>query len=210
MPAPDSCEAVSACRLTGHSYAVGGMHVTNPRRHRDFLGESMTTFEIVRDLVLLALGLFGAALSIFNYVQAERREKRSVRVVMKTIMPTYFDGSIGAPHIQIEATNVGHRPVAITGISIMTPNGGRLVSMDGSSFPGVPDSALPATLGDGQSAQKTYAYIDVAQALARSGQETKVTLTPVAEDSSGGIHTGTPWEISADDMERNSGPISSR
>ncbi|MEO5807883.1 hypothetical protein [Devosia sp.] len=170
----------------------------------------MTAFEVIRDLVLLALGVFGAALSIFNYVQADRRERRTMRVAMNTVMPTYFDGTIGNPYVQIEATNTGHRPIAVTTMYILVPGGGKLVSMAGSTFPGVPDTGLPVTLTDGQSATKTYAYIDVARALSKSGRSTMVTLTPVAEDSSGGMHKGKPWTTSADEIERQSGPISSR
>lgn len=169
----------------------------------------MTAFEITRDLILLGVGLFGAGLSIFNYFQTKDRDRRKMRITMGTAMPTYPDGTIGRPHAQIEATNIGQRPITVSNIYIEVPNNGRMFPIDGNGFPGVPDTMLPATLSDGDTAHRCYAYIDIAQALQSSGRDATVTLTPVAEDSAGGVHKGEPWTTSPSELIKVGRPIKS-
>lgn len=48
----------------------------------------MTNFEISRDVILLALGLFGTGLSIFNYVDAKAKDRRQLKVTLSSAIPT--------------------------------------------------------------------------------------------------------------------------
>lgn len=167
----------------------------------------MTTFEITRDLILLGLALFGAGLSVFNFFHARERERRKVRVCMNTVTPAYDDGTVGRPHARIEATNIGHRDVTVTNIYIELPNGGKMFAMTRDGLPGVRDTALPITLSDGDVAYFHAAYVDLAEALLSSGRDESLPLTPVAEDTSGGIHRGKPWKISAAELFSIGQPI---
>jgi hypothetical protein len=60
---------------------------------------------------------------------------------------------------------------------------------------GMADTSLPITLSDGQSAQLFQSYRDIGQALLKHGRTGKTKLTPICEDSSGGIHRGEHWDV---------------
>lgn len=155
----------------------------------------MTNFEVARDVILLALGLFGTGLSIFNFIDAKAKDKRQVRVTRSTAIPTYHDGSMGLTYAKLEATNIGLRDVTVTSLFIETSGGGRMTSFESGVFPGVQDTVLPVLLSDGNSAFRFYAYRDIGEALVRSGRTGKQKLTPVCEDSSGTQHRGQPWDL---------------
>jgi hypothetical protein len=155
----------------------------------------MTTFEVVRDVLLLGLGLFGAGLSIFNYLDAKSKDQRKIRVTLSTAIPTYQDGSLGLTYAKLEATNVGSRDVVVSSMFIEATPTGRLTAFDNGAFPGIADSTLPTALSDGRSAHRFYAYRDIGEALIKSGRTGKQIITPVCEDSSGAKHRGTPWEV---------------
>ena len=82
----------------------------------------MTTFEIVRDAVLLAISVFGAGLSVFNYWEAKQKDRRQIKVVMSTITPVYGN-SLGPSHAKLEATNIGHRHVTVKSLYVELANG---------------------------------------------------------------------------------------
>lgn len=169
----------------------------------------MSTFEIARDVILLALALFGAGLSVFNYFQAKGRDRRKLLVKLSTAVPTFDDGRIGRPYARVEVTNIGHRAVTVSNLYIEVPNGGRMFPMDDHGLAGIPDTQLPVTLGDGDTAYRHYAYTEIAQALEASDRPGNVTLTPVADDTAGGVHRGEPWETTAADMFTQGRPIRS-
>ncbi|RWX74437.1 hypothetical protein EPK99_24960 [Neorhizobium lilium] len=160
----------------------------------------MTTFEVVRDVLLLGLGLFGTGLSIFNYIDAKSKDKRQIRVTLSSAIPTYHDGSLGLTYAKLEATNVGSRDVVVSSMFIEASRGGRLTSFEQGVFPGVADTILPTPLSDGHSAHRFYAYRDIGEALIGSGRTGKQTITPVCEDSSGAQHRGEPWEVTPEEL----------
>lgn len=155
----------------------------------------MNNFEIARDVILLALGLFGTGLSIFNYVDARAKNKRQIKVTLSTAMPAYGDGTVGLTYAKVEATNIGHRDVVITSLFLESSEGGRLTTFEIGVFPGIPDTRLPIVLTDGHTAHRFYAYRDIGEVLRNSRRNGKQKITPVCEDSSGGIHRGKSWDI---------------
>lgn len=148
----------------------------------------------IRDVVLFALAIYASLLSSLNFFQARRKDRRSVRVVASTVMPTYGP-KVGPPYMKIEAVNDGHRTVTITVISLQLPNKSRLWSFMPTSIPAFPDTSLPAQLNEGDVAHKTIPYAAVGEALIRQGFGTKVRLTPVCEDTLGSHYYGEAWEI---------------
>jgi hypothetical protein len=108
-----------------------------------------------------------------------------------TAIPTDGRGRLGPCYACIEATNVGHRVVNVTGIHFQLEDGRNLVQMINENPPGFRDTQLPATLSDGESAKVYMAYRDLAAAFQDSHCSTKVF--PVRNDSAGGVHKGKPW-----------------
>lgn len=160
-----------------------------------------TTLSLAKDAVLFLLAIYGAVLSTFNWRQAVRKDKRVVDVRRSTAMPTY-GAKVGPFYARITATNIGHRPVTVTTISLELAGSARLAVLAGGGLPGVPDTQLPATLSDGQSAQVYFSYAEVGEALMRSGRTAKTKLTPVCEDSAGGTYRGEPWEVDPREIMR--------
>lgn len=158
-------------------------------------------WSVVRDVILFLVAIYGAALSTFNWRQAVRRERRLVRVTMATKMVTYSDGSLGPPFAQIEAANIGHRPVTIDSLFIELPGGKRMFATSHDAFP-ERDSRLPIELGDGGTVRLYMPYADIGNALHSAGIRGEVNLTPAASDSAGGTHRGTPWKTSGEALLR--------
>ena len=163
--------------------------------------EEWPTYSI-KDVLLFLLAVYGAVLSTFNWRQAVRREKRTINVKMSTAMPTFEDGHVGPCFAMIEATNSGHRTVTITTLALELPTGARMFATTPNSFPGRPDTALPANLSDGQSAYLYLSYQDIAGALIQSGRNERTKVIPVCEDSVGGVYKGNPWEVDPDEFSR--------
>jgi len=156
----------------------------------------------VKDVLLFLLAVYGAALSTFNWRQSVRKERRSITVNMSTAMLALSDGSIVPDFLEVKATNNGHRSVTVVTLTIETPAGERLYRMTRDGYPGMVDTPLPVSLSDGQSARLFLAYQDIAAALIRKGHVKKTKITPVCEDSSGGIHRGAPRRIDPPEFSR--------
>lgn len=158
---------------------------------------------VAKDIGLFAIAAYGAALSTFNWRQAARRDKRSLDIRIRTAMPTY-GARLGPPWACIDATNSGSRPVTVHVLTFALPDGRRLFSMAGNGFPGLESTPLPATLPYGGTATAVMSYGDIAAALRSAGHDGIVSLTPVAEDSVGGIHRGARLEVNILEFERMS------
>lgn len=149
--------------------------------------------EPYKDLVLFVVAIYAAGLSTWNLRQALRKDRRQIRVTQGTAMPT-FNGRVGNAWADIQATNVGQRPVTITRLGLIVKGGGQIVSLEGRP-PGLQDTPLPTTLTDGQTARAFLAYRDIGEALLRNGITGKATLVAVCEDSTGKTHRGEKWEV---------------
>jgi hypothetical protein len=148
----------------------------------------------IKEFILFLLAIYGAALSTFNWRQNVRKVRRMVEVKMSTAMLAY-ENCLGAPIAQIEVTNVGHRDVTISRIAIELPDKARLFTRTSHSIPGMPDTSLPVTLSDGESARLYYSYEDIGTALIDSGRTKKIKITPVCENSAGDVYKGNSWEV---------------
>ena len=157
--------------------------------------DELPQFATVRDVVIFLLAIYGAGLSTFNLRQAMRREKRRVMVKFNTMVPTYADGSLGERYASIEATNVGHRVVRIETIGWSLPGNRHMFPTVRNSFPGMPDTDLPASLEDGDTARLIMSYADIAGALSDGGYTGTVEITPYCKDTTGKTHTGKPWQF---------------
>ena len=159
------------------------------------------TFTITKEGVLFALAIYGAVLSTWNLISALLKNQRAVRVTTNNKIPVY-NGELGAPWAHIEATNIGQRAVTITMLAFELEGGGRLFNLYKASPPGMEDTVLPITLTDGQTARLHQAHADIAQALMTKGLTGKCKLTPICEDSAGGIHRGEAWDVDPKELVR--------
>lgn len=160
-----------------------------------------TWFPVARDVVLFVIAIYGAVLSTFNWRQAVKKDRREITVSASTAMPTYGD-QLGPPYAKLEAVNTGHRVVTVKTLTFETASGARLAPMLTDRFPGMPDTKLPASLSDGQSAHLLLPYSDVAEALMGNGQTGKTKLTPVCVDSADNVYRGEPWEVDPQEFMR--------
>jgi hypothetical protein len=156
---------------------------------------------VTKELILFGLAIYGAVLSTWNLIKAIRKDRRAVRVTADSRIPA-ANGQAGATWAHIEATNVGQRPVTITVITLELEGGGRLFNMHNANHPGMEDTALPITLTDGQTARLHQAYANIGQALMSKGLTGKSKITPICEDTAGGIHRGKAWHVDARELVR--------
>jgi hypothetical protein len=152
------------------------------------------TFTVTKEGVLFALAIYAAILSTWNWISAIRKDRRAVRVTVGTKMPV-ANGNAGAAWAHIEVTNIGQRPVTITMIAFEVEDRGRMFNMQSAGHPGMENTPLPITLADGHTARLHQAYADIGQALMARGLMGKSKITPVCEDSAGGIHRGEVWPV---------------
>lgn len=160
------------------------------------------TFSVAKDVLLGLVAAYGAILSTLNWRQAARKDRRTITVELGSAIPTYNDGRTGRSFARIQATNTGQRSVTITTLALELPGGARMVSMSPNGFPGMPDTSLPTTLSDGQSAFLYFSYEDIGGSLIRSGRTNTIKVTPVCEDSAGGIYRGEAWDVNPQEFAR--------
>lgn len=157
----------------------------------------MTTFEIIRDLGLLTIGGFGAILSLVNYYHLKAKDRKKVKVRVRTVMVTYETGKIGEPYLEIMAINNGHRPINIENISLELGKGRSLQYMYPDTGSPFEDSRLPTLLGDGDSVKKFYKYHHVDETIRDLKFWWWARVTPYATDAEGIRHKGEPikWKL---------------
>jgi hypothetical protein len=114
---------------------------------------------VVKDGLLALLAIYGAILSTFNWRQASRKDRRELIVCASTAVPPYATGVLGKALAKIEATNTGYRAVTVKTLAFELPNRNRMFTRP-NAIPGLSDTALPATLVDGQPAHVYMSYGD--------------------------------------------------
>lgn len=159
-------------------------------------------FATVKDVVLFALAIYAAGLSTWNLRQSFLKDRRRLLITAGSAIPTYDNGAMGNTWANIQATNIGLRPVTVTFLAFELATGGRLIRMTHEAFPGMADTPLPAVLADGQTARHLLAYRDIGEALVSHGITGKTKITPVCEDSAGTTHRGEAWEVDPHEMMR--------
>jgi hypothetical protein len=156
---------------------------------------SWLTWSGIKDILLFLLALYGAALSTFNLLQSIHKDRRQIMIGLRTIIPAFADGQTGKCFAILNATNAGHRPVTVTTLALELPTGQNLFPSPINAFPGHPNTLLPATLSDGQSAHASVSYSDMATALLQHGMHEKIKIIPICYDSTDQIYKGEPWEV---------------
>ena len=150
----------------------------------------------LKDLALFSLAIYAALLSTINWRRAQNNDQIEEFAESKIIVSA---GSIivfrGPAYAQVTAVNAGNDPVTVMLLTFEAPGGTRLQLFEQDELPGKPDTALPATLNEGQSAKMTVSYRDIAQALHNNDQVGVVNLTPICVDSAGAVYRGDPWEV---------------
>lgn len=152
-----------------------------------------------KDILLLILAVWGAALSTFNWWSARSKESRQIKVSLTTKIPTYTSGEMGTTFACVEAVNVGHRPVKIDYLAIELPDGRTLLPMFHNELPGMPNTKLPVILGDGESAILAYPYSEIGHGLRRAHVE-RTHIYPIATDTAGNKHRGKAWKVTAKEL----------
>jgi hypothetical protein len=152
-----------------------------------------------KDLVLLALALYGAILSSINWRHSIRKDARRIKVVIGTVTPTY-DSRLGPSYAKVEAINGGHRPVMIDILTLELPSGARLFTPYSAGIVGLESTRLPASLLDGETAQYVVSYEEIGRALRSHGLGRGTKLTPVCVDAAGDVYKGKPWEVDPDEL----------
>ncbi len=150
----------------------------------------------LKDLALFALAIYAALLSTINWRRAQNNEEleefRGSKIIVSAGSLLVFRGPAYA---QVTAVNAGNDPVTVMLLTFEAPGGARLKLFDQGEAPGKPDTTLPVTLNEGQSAKMTVPYRDIAQALHNNDQVGVVNVTPICVDTTGAVYRGEPWEV---------------
>lgn len=159
----------------------------------------MTKFEIIRDLVLLSLGVVGTGLSLYNLFELRGRGMRRVRVFSETAMHTFDNGEIGPPFLKVIAANSGHRDVTVSNLGLEIPGKRVIATLQPDAFWGDPDTKTPVKLADGDLAHRYYAYSGISAACRNAGLNGKVKIKPFVVDTAGKRHYGKvmKWDANA-------------
>jgi hypothetical protein len=152
-----------------------------------------------KDLVLLALALYGAILSTINWRHSARRDAAQIKVVIGPMRPTEGPQP-GPPYARVEAINVGQRTVMIDILTLELPSGGRMFTPYMSGIAGLESTRLPASLDEGETARYIVSYEEIGRALRSHGLGRGTKLTPVCIDAAGRVTKGKPWEIDPDEF----------
>jgi hypothetical protein len=142
------------------------------------------------------LSTVGVALSIFNWRQAIRRDRRSLKLDFEEITGDYVIEAYG----KLTATNVGHRVVTVNEMFLECRNGERITVTD-HGIDDVPNrhSNFPVALTDGQTARVYYSFNSIAQFFFKK-EISKLKLRPVCIDSTGKKWRGRWWKKDITDM----------
>lgn len=137
-----------------------------------------------KDWMTFALALYGAALGTFNYRQAKRKDRRSVRIAMALEIPM-MQGGPGTPVMIFDIINDAHRPVDIRSFALRLGDRRTVVltSLGGST-------KLPCQLADGEAARIVGSHHELADILTTIGLRGSIKLTPSATDATGKLYLG--------------------
>jgi hypothetical protein len=151
-----------------------------------------------KDLVLLALALYGAILSTLNWRHSARRDAAQIKVLVGMVPAQ--GSQVGPPYARVEAINVGQRSVAIEILTLELPSGARLFTPYKSGIAGLESTRLPASLNDGEIARYIVSHEEIGRALRSHGLGRGTRLNPVCVDSAGRVYKGKPWEVDPDEL----------
>jgi hypothetical protein len=129
----------------------------------------------------LIIGIYGALLATATFVQNVRKNRRGWKIKTGSAFST-----CGGPiFLSITFVNEGHRPITVNQMTVELPSRNWMASVDDQ----MPNSRLPITLSDSQSATVYFEYDSIRSALQRTKART-TKITPVVIDASSRVYRG--------------------
>jgi hypothetical protein len=151
----------------------------------------------LEEIITFVIAVYGAVLSTVAIYLSVRRDRRSLAVRMATTMPTY-GSHIGAPMVQIEVTNTGHRDLVADAPQLRVEGDEMVFALtDG---PGLAD--FPKKLSEGERGSVMIAYRNLALSLQHRGHRGKVTLFATCKDSAQNTYRSKPWAVDVQEWLR--------
>ena len=156
------------------------------------LENAMKWFEI---LTLIIAG-YGASLATYTAIADQRTKRRKVNVSLRNGFLTYGP-EVSELQLFVEAVNSGARPVTITAIGILLPDGEQMY------VPTLPGAArLPLELMEGQGCRVWIGAYDCAVELPRVGYSGTIKLRGFADDAMGHRQLSKPFNLNVDEWIR--------
>ena len=140
-------------------------------------------------IVTTAVAGYGAALSTFNAYVAARRLRRQVSVTMSYGFLTNGP-SLSDEMLFVSASNPGQRPITLTSVGLLLPDGRRML------LP-VPEGTqqLPVQLSEGTNCKHWIGAQDVIRELRRTGFSGTAAVRGFYQDATDVYHNSKPFDI---------------
>jgi hypothetical protein len=135
--------------------------------------------ELVLGSIVAAVAVYGAALSTMTYRAQRHQHRARIRVSVSNGLPV-LGGRVGKPQLQIEATNIGERPVVFEAAGYKLPRKGESLALIDPSLRTLPQ--FPCELPPHQSGMLAEDMGDIAGSLARAGYVGRVRLVGFFRD----------------------------
>jgi hypothetical protein len=158
--------------------------------------------EVVLGSIVAAVAIYGAALSTMTY-RAQRHQRRAmIRVSVASGFPV-LGGRVGEPQLQIEATNIGERPVVLEAAGYKLPRKGDSLALIDPSLRTLPQ--FPCELPPHQSGMLAEDMADIASSLARAGYVGRVRLVGFVRDQEDTEYLAKPLDFDVNEWLRLAG-----
>lgn len=154
----------------------------------------MPEFNTLKDIGTFVIAAAGLGLSVFNFLKAQKKDKRQIEVTLGIAMAFVGNDDATNTCVMIKATNLGHRPVRVTLLAIELPKLERLVTLQLSYGPLMNDR-LPVELTDGNSAAHYISHRQLNHELVLKGYQGKIKIRAICEDSASNIYRGKAVEF---------------
>jgi hypothetical protein len=147
----------------------------------------------LKDAITLLIGGAGLALSIFNFFKAQKKDARQIEVKLGQAMTVVEGDALINSHIEVTATNLGHRPVTVTLFAIevhkMGTDGGVMaLPTELLHFEPAKNDMLPAEITDGKSVSHYISNNRLNHELVLKGYQGKIEITAICEDSASTVY----------------------
>ena len=158
--------------------------------------------EVVLGSIVAAVAVYGAALSTMTYRAQRHQHRARIRVSVSHGFPV-LGGQVGWPQLQIEATNIGERPVMLKAAGYKLPRKGESLALIDPSLRTIPQ--FPCELPPHQSGMLAEDMADVAGSLARAGYIGRVRLVGFVRDQEDVEYLAKSIDFDVNDWRRLAG-----
>lgn len=156
----------------------------------------MSTERII-GIIVAAVAVYGAILSTMTYRAQRRRQKAAIRVKVSNGFP-FFGSRLGEPQVQVEATNVGERPVMLEAAGFKLPRKGDSLALIDPSLRTLPQ--FPCPLPPHESGMLAEDMTVIASSLAR--YVGRVRLIGFFRDQENNEYLAKPWDFDINEWHR--------